>query len=142
MPAPWGSRVRSWTEELATGISEIDAQHRDLYAHVAALLRAVEDGHLYRVVKTLGHVEQYVDAHFTTEERCMRLAAYPRLEEHRALHEAFVAEFRERERRLLVDEPWRPLVIEISEWLGAWLRDHVGAVDAEMARFLRAVRSS
>jgi hemerythrin-like metal-binding protein len=91
-------------------------------------------------VTALGFVEQYVHAHFTTEERWMRIAAYPRLEEHRALHEAFVAEFLDRQRQLLTDDPWRPLVIEISEWLGAWLRDHVGGVDAEMARFLRAVR--
>jgi hemerythrin len=129
-----------WTTELATGVDEFDAQHRELYANVAALHAAMRANQLYRVMSTLEFLERYVRGHFGTEERWMAEAAYPGLEAHRRLHQEFVVEFRRRQEAFLAEGPIASQVIELSEWLGDWLRDHVRGVDREMGRYIRDAR--
>jgi len=127
-----------WTEELATGIAAIDDQHRELYAAVASLHAAMRGGMLGEVPAILEFLERYVTQHFALEEREMTKARYPGLAQHREAHEAFVAEFLRQKAALAAVTPSN--VLELSSWLGAWLRDHVRRIDGEMARFLRPAR--
>ena len=67
----------AWTERLATGIDEIDSQHRALLDNVVALKEAARSGDLHRSLDTLSFLEGYVSDAFTAEERYMRSAGYP-----------------------------------------------------------------
>lgn len=125
-----------WTSDLATGVDEIDAQHRELYANVAALHEAMRDGQLYRVMNTLEFLERYVRGHFGTEERWMAETRFPGLPAHRLIHQDFVREFRRRKEAFLAHGPIASQVLDLSEWLGEWLRDHVRGVDRELGQFL------
>ena len=126
-----------WTEDLAVGVEEIDAQHRALYGTVAALHAAMRANRLERVARVLEFLERYAVEHFDTEERHMAVAGYPGLEAHRAAHRDFAAEFL-RHREAIGAAPRASAVLELSDWLGRWLREHVRRVDAEMGRHLRA----
>lgn len=125
-----------WTEDLATGIDRIDAQHRELYAQVAALHEAMRGGQLGRVPAIVAFLQRYALEHFATEEREMAAAAYPDLAEHRRLHQQFVDDFL-RHKALLAAGIAPSAVVALSQWLTDWLRDHVRRVDGAMARFLR-----
>lgn len=126
-----------WTEDLATGIDQIDAQHRALYQQVAALHEAMRTSRLDQVPAVVEFLQRYALEHFATEEREMAAAAYPGLAEHRRLHQRFVDEFLRQ--RALLDAGITPsAVVDLSQWLTDWLRDHLRRVDAEMARHLRA----
>ena len=125
-----------WGQELATGIEQIDAQHRQLYETVAQLHTLMRSKALSEVDVVLDALTQYASEHFATEEREMRSSAYPGFDDHRAAHLAFVQEF-VRIRGLLEVRPTVSGVVELSSWLSDWLREHVRGLDAEMARFLR-----
>jgi len=125
-----------WGQELATGIEQIDAQHRQLYETVAQLHTLMRSHALSEVDVVLEALTHYASEHFATEEREMRSAGYPGYEAHRTAHLAFVQEF-VRIRGTLEARPTVSAVVELSSWLSDWLREHVRGLDAEMARFLR-----
>jgi len=129
-----------WTEDLATGVEEIDDQHRRLYAAVADLHRSMRQGGVESVPETLAFLRRYVVEHFATEERQMAATGYPGLADHQAAHRAFVAEFTRLESAIAERGAQPSLVVELSDWLGQWLRDHVRRVDGEMGRFFVSIR--
>jgi hemerythrin len=126
-----------WTDDLATGIERIDAQHQELYRQVAALHEAMRSNRLDEVPAVVEFLQRYALEHFATEEREMAAKHYPSLPEHRALHKAFVDDFLRYKALLEAGGATPSLVVELSSWLGSWLRDHVRKVDGQMARFLR-----
>jgi hemerythrin-like metal-binding protein len=125
-----------WSEELATGITLIDDQHRELYANVARLHAVMKERRLGELPDILHFLQGYALEHFATEVAAMESARYPGLADHTAAHDAFVGEFL-RHRDRLTAAPTAGHVMDLSAWLGLWLRDHVRRVDGEMARFLR-----
>jgi hemerythrin len=129
--------VSQWSDDLAIGVEAVDAQHRLLYEKVAELREAMRAHALDRVPAILGFLEAYALRHFAAEERLMEDRGYPGLAEHRALHDEFTREYL-RLKPGLVPSPRASAVVELSEWLGAWLRDHVRRADGDLGRFLRA----
>ena len=125
------------TQDLATGIHEIDEQHRDLFANVSALRDSMRLGNAGGALRTMTFLERYTIDHFATEERWMEQASYPELAAHRAAHQGLVAEFLQRKAAFAQKGPTAALVLELSDWLGAWLKEHVAGPDRVMARYLR-----
>lgn len=128
-----------WTEELATGIERIDAQHRALYLQVASLHEAMRSKQLDRIPAVVDGLQRYALEHFATEEREMAARAYPKLAQHRVLHRAFVDEFL-RQRALVAAGVTLSGVVGLSVWLGDWLREHVRKEDGQFAEFVRSGR--
>jgi len=126
-----------WTEDLATGIAQIDAQHRELYQAVARLHTAMREHHLDQVAGVLDFLQGYAVDHFALEEGEMQRAGYPGLAAHRQAHVDFVEAFLGHRAQLRAGTSVSA-VIALSGWLGQWLREHVRSVDGEMARHLRA----
>ena len=125
-------------EELEIGIQELDDQHRTFYARINQLRDAMKAYDLPHVTETAEYLAQYAKEHFATEERLMIEAGYPGFAEHLARHEEFKREFRAWRTRLESGGPTAGVVVELSAWLTAWLREHIRKVDIAMARFLRA----
>lgn len=67
----------------------------------------------------------------------MERTGYPGLAAHRAAHQALVAEFLKRKSILDAKGPTASLVLDLSDWLGAWLHEHVAGPDRAMAKYLR-----
>jgi len=106
-----------WTDDLAIGIDEIDRQHRELYVVVAALHDAMRANQPHRAEKVVRFLDRYILEHFATEERLMAAKRYPGLQEHRALHDVFAADFRAH-KTAIASNGFRPsLVVALSEWL-------------------------
>src|SRR6516225_3039339 len=77
-----------WKEEYATGIDDVDDEHKDLIDlinRLHALLHA-DDAKL-TVPAFFTRLIDGVAAHFALEERIMGESAYPDMEAHRANHE-------------------------------------------------------
>jgi len=125
-----------WTPELATGVAEIDLQHRELLDWIATLEGAARGGHLDRAEEALRFLERYAAEHFATEERHMASTGYPGMAGHQALHAAFTVELARRKAEFLASRSQASLLVGLAEWLADWLREHVHGADAEMARHL------
>jgi hemerythrin len=129
-----------WTEDLALGVEELDAQHRALYAHVDQLLEAMAAGQSAGAASLLGFLHAYSRQHFRAEERLMREGGYADAEKHAALHRAFASALRERAEAFRARGATTSLSVDLCAWLTDWLREHLRGADAQLGRWLRARR--
>ncbi len=126
---------------LLTGVDEIDAQHRELFARVGALLVASRTQRSREeVVRLLEYLGSYVVDHFAAEERIMEAAGYPRLGGHRAEHLQFVKELSILRHELKTEGPTHLFVIRVGNRVTEWLREHIYRTDKLLGEWLRAHR--
>ena len=124
---------------LLTGIDEIDAQHRELFARIAALLEASRsrrsDEEVIRLLEFLG---SYVVEHFAAEERAMERTAYPNIEAHRAEHRQFMRELEILRHELKSEGPSPLFAIRVGNRVTGYLREHIYRTDRLLGEWLRA----
>jgi hemerythrin len=103
---------------LLTGVDDIDAQHRELFDRIRALLEASRHRRSREeVIRLLEFLGGYVVDHFAAEERTMQQAGYPKLEGHRAEHRRFVKELEILRHELKSEGPTALFVIRVGKWL-------------------------
>jgi len=124
---------------LLTGDPDIDAQHRELFERVGALLDATR-AHRSRdeVVRLLDFLGRYVVEHFGAEERVMQETDYERLAAHRAEHQRFVKDLGTLRRDLQTEGPSTRFVMRVNAHVTEWLREHIYRADRELGEYLRA----
>ncbi len=129
-----------WNDELSVNIDEIDDQHKNLIRIINRLDDAVSQGH--RSKKTvpptdvLSEMIDYLEYHFSTEEKYMIEFDYPEYDAHRAEHELFVGKvttFTEEFRKGKKD-----LSNDILLFLADWYLNHIKNTDAKFGPFLIA----
>ena len=126
------------TENLATGIKEIDDQHRTLVAVLRNFSAATSQGDGRSAQSTiLGQLKSYADIHFKTEEGYMQHFAYPALEteEHMSRHEEFRLEVEEFEVEFLTQHP-TDMAQRITAFVSHWLKDHIEHYDRKLCEFI------
>ena len=132
-----------WTEELATGVSVIDNQHKELFVRINTLLDACSRGRgkeeLGRVIQFL---EDYVITHFSEEEMRMKQHAYPDYASHKALHEEFIRNFKDLREQFITDGPAVYVVIKTNHVVVDWLTAHIKKVDKALGSFLKDKQAS
>jgi hemerythrin len=124
-----GSFVVEWREGFRTGIEEIDAEHRQLFALVKRLDAA-------NVKHVLDELVEYVVTHFTHEEALMERSGYPGRQRHVELHEQLagrVSAF------LVGGTEWsEPRVQQLRMFLNKWLVGHIVTHDLHFGRWYHA----
>lgn len=127
-----------WDESLATGVEELDAQHRELFSHFDRLLAACREGKgRDELVRTLSFLHQYVDYHFEHEEAFMESRGYRGLKAHRELHRQFRDKLEKLEASLDRDGAGIDLLARSNRVILDWIIQHVRNVDKKMSRDLR-----
>lgn len=124
----------AWTVELATGVPEIDRQHRELFDWLAELESATSDRRMMTSVYALTRLVQYTRSHFATEEALMRACGYPRIDAHMAEH----AELCRKLARLQAAAVSEDTSGETISVLRSWLIDHVMGVDMDYVPHVKA----
>jgi len=132
-------RIRiTFDPSLETGDSEIDSQHRELFARIDKLLQASRDKRSREEVgQMLTFLGDYVVHHFAAEERMMELGDYPRLEAHRAEHQRFVQEFAILYKEYKSEGPTTLFIIRVGNRVTGWLREHIYRTDRMLVDWLR-----
>lgn len=76
-----------WHKIYESGNAQIDAQHRALFEHANALLKAIlDDRPKPEITQLIAALVSEIDQHFHTEEVIFQQADYPDSDHHRALH--------------------------------------------------------
>jgi hemerythrin len=130
-----------WTEALAVGVPEIDAQHQEIFRRAERLIVALRAGDRGEVLPLLAYLDEYVTHHFEAEERLMNELSYPERDAHHAAHQAFQVEFGAFVKDFRRSGPTALIALTIHNWLSDWLRQHLCGVDQEFGRFVQAARS-
>lgn len=127
-----------WSDELLTGADDIDAQHRELFFRVNALLQAcTQQKGKDEIGNYLQFMMDYAAFHFAAEEREMTTHRYPRLAEHEAEHEEFKKRINELNREFREFGASIHVVLLAVRASGDWLVKHVRGTDRKMAEFLK-----
>lgn len=129
----------SWSAKLATGVPMLDAQHRELFVRVDALLAAMASrrGNLH-VVRTFKFLDAYVEEHFRDEVQLMTETGYPLVEGHRAAHDRFVADLRKLEGLLQAEgeDAGTTVAVRAGRMLCEWLKGHIASSDRDFGTYL------
>lgn len=125
-----------WSDSLATGIAEIDAQHKELFNRFNSLLTGCNEGKgKEEVLKLLLFLDDYVKVHFSTEEQLQLRHNYPEYGAHRMQHQGFIRDVERLKSQLSEDGATLSLVILTNKTLVAWLIEHIGKADMHFAEF-------
>jgi len=124
-----------WTPALSVGVPEIDAQHQELFRRAERLITALRGGDRTEVARLVRYLTDYVQLHFSAEERYMRDLGFPGLDGHQAAHETFREDFAELAAEFERKGPTALVALTMHNWLSDWLRMHVGGLDVEIGRF-------
>lgn len=130
-----------WSERMATGMAQIDAQHRYLLDTLCeANTRLLDDGNDALLAEIAKRLLNYAIMHFETEEKLMQRYGYAAA--HPDVARAHIAQHREFSRQIVairdqLREKRHVSSIEVLKYLNAWLRQHVLGIDPLLGAFVR-----
>jgi len=128
-----------WTDDLYTGSSLIDGDHRRLIDLINALFETMESGQGNKSMgKAMSDLVAYAEAHFGREEAEMERVQYVAALAHRAEHVKLLKQLAELKEML--DAGGRINVPAVADFLGTWLRDHILTTDMKLAAVLNSRR--
>ncbi len=132
-----GNGMIEWNSSLNVGISQIDAQHRQLAGMLNELFDALRAGK-GRVVleRTLNALIKYTRDHFAAEERLMAEHDFPGLAEHKAAHQQLIERVAEFKAKL--QQGQTSISSELFNFLKGWLIYHIQQQDQEYGPHLKS----
>jgi hemerythrin len=122
-----------WKDSYNIGVKEIDNQHRGLFDIISKLFtsRLYEPDGKYFFLMMNKFVE-YTQIHFSTEERYMQEAEYPKFTEHRNEHELFIAQLLKIVRDIENKEP--DIESKTLNFLKDWYLAHILGTDRDLEK--------
>jgi len=124
-----------WREEFATGLPDVDHEHREMIAMINSLHGSLGPGvDTERIVEALGEIHARIAAHFALEEREMRKLNYTALVEHKDDHERLLDDILD-----IMDAVETPAGYDpgaLSGRLSGWFTGHFRTHDARLHRWL------
>lgn len=125
-----------WKDRYNINFREIDAQHHGLLDLINGLSDQLGgQRHPDSVARIFSALGDYATTHFSSEERYMQAANYPKLAQHRQEHVAFVN--RVKELNLAYDPADPRLADKISTFLRDWYLNHIIESDQEYVPYLK-----
>ena len=126
--------MTAWSDDLLTGIQEIDQQHMILFECLERLQRSITDDEKWSAVHYgLIELSDFARIHFSVEEALMRLHGYPETEKHCAEHRNFVKVLG----KFKTDSVRMDVSGEMGGFLNDWLVKHIAHSDHAYVPHLR-----
>ena len=123
-----------WNEQrMATGVQEVDEQHKELIRHFNEFHEAMAHGKgQSTAISLLSFLADYTETHFTCEEACMTRYKCPAAATNLAAHNSLrkqIAELRGhiKDNKLTIMD-----LVKVEQTLGAWIQDHICTVDIQL----------
>ncbi len=127
-----------WDNKLEIGVPWIDLQHKKLFDQVNNLINVVVKHDKYEEAgSALKFLQNYVKAHFGTEENIMLKHGFPGYNTQKKQHEYFVKRietFSEEHIRL---GSTQDLALRVARELWIWFKAHIMKADAEFGEYLK-----
>jgi len=127
------------TKDMETGISKIDAQHKELVDRINAITsmgtKSVSDEETKKTLDLLG---AYIVKHFNDEEALQKQSNYPKYDQHRELHKLYIGEFEKLKKEFAQNGHSAKFTLALSNSIINWIVRHIKSVDAEFGKFYTA----
>ena len=119
-----------WIDRFNLGIHEIDDQHKRLIGIMNKICTALNEGEGDTVAgEALVEMEDYALTHFTLEEKYFDEFHYPKTEEHKTWHRAFINKAQAMKRDF--ESGKKSVSIDAISFLGGWFIDHTQTFDRD-----------
>jgi hemerythrin len=125
------------TEDLQTGIEEIDNQHRKLLSWANFVTFDDADSTDQKVAEALGNLQDYVVYHFQTEEKAMEKYDYGKVDKHKKQHQRLMNEVADLFSRSRGKETDEGTLAELQYMFTDWVQLHILEWDQPFAAFLK-----
>jgi hemerythrin len=126
-----------WSDQYATGIEQIDAQHKMIFKMAEDFRAALDEGMGERMYGgMLQSLDLYVRAHFGYEEKCMVQYACPAAEANAKAHARFaevLSGFQQRYAARGFDRADARDLVDTMDW---WLSDHIARIDVHLREYV------
>lgn len=127
-----------WNDNLKIGVPLIDQEHRELCDRIDKLLAACNQGHgKDELLDTISFLEGYTIKHFNDEEKLQRASTYPKVAEHKKLHEFFKGKISELKNEIEMNGVNIATISKTNYFLMDWLINHIQKVDSELAQYIK-----
>jgi len=127
----------TWDDKYSVGVSEIDAQHKQLISMINRLHDAMLAGKSKEILGgILNGLIDYTGSHFKTEEVFFDKFAYPGTLYHVKEHRDFVSTVTNFKTKY--DAGSASFSIELMTFLSDWLKKHISVSDKKYGPFLNA----
>ncbi len=123
-----------WNEQrMATGIQEVDEQHKLLIRHFNEFHEAMAHGKgQATAIRLLVFLADYTETHFKCEERCMTRYQCPAAAANLAAHNSLRQEIARLRGHIKDNKLTITDLIKVEQTLGAWIQDHICSVDIQL----------
>lgn len=128
----------TWSNNLAVGIPMIDQQHKELCDRIDSLFDACskrKGGE--EALKMLTFLEDYTIKHFTDEQNLHQQLKYPKATEHKAMHDAFIAQLKKLKAEIDTSDVSVDKVVAINQMVSSWLINHIMKFDRELKEYYK-----
>lgn len=127
-----------WNDNLKIGVSLIDSEHRELCDRIDLLFAACNQGRgKEELVKTVDFLQSYTIKHFGDEEKLQRASTYPKVAEHKKLHDFFTGKIAELKKEIAESGAGIATISKTNYFLMDWLLNHIQKVDTELAQYIK-----
>lgn len=132
----------TWTKEYSVGVEEIDEQHQHFFALANEIIALSEqaDVQIRELLFKVTNLSSYAVYHLLTEENLFKRYNYPDATAHISAHNAY----REKMKQFVAQAEkegtdTKKLALEIAEFAGDWLMNHIIVMDKKYVDFMREV---
>jgi hemerythrin len=126
----------TWDESMSTGLPQLDAHHREIFAKYNELSEALtRSGGASRAATSelLDFLQFYAAWHFEREEACMEHYGCPVAEANRRAHAYFITVFGQLYEQWQETDTDMALVRQTYAELGDWIANHIRRIDTQLA---------
>ncbi len=122
-----------WKEDYATGVPEIDEQHRSLFAFSEEFREVLENGFGEKTYDLfLEFLKSYAEAHFNFEEKCMMARSCPVADRNRAEHATFTSMIAQEMSDFAAHGFDRQRALDLTDKIDQWLDSHICRIDIQL----------
>ncbi|MQX36536.1 bacteriohemerythrin [Roseospira navarrensis] len=115
-----------WTDRMSVGVEALDSDHQRLIGLLNQLDAIIQGTESEAALPGLVHeLVRYTTYHFASEERMMRLARYPGLDEHLRAHTDLRRRIVSFEQKFLTAPGTAADAVPLFEFLSEWLTRHI-----------------
>ena len=120
-----------WDETYTVGNPTLDEQHKRIF-ELANSLPEVVDKELIKGI--LWRLFKHVNEHFATEEKMMKDIGYPKLVEHRKLHDELITKLSDISTHSFDSDQ---SIFQFKKFIYDWIIEHIMNADKDYFRFVQ-----
>ena len=125
--------IITWNDKLSVGVPQIDQQHKKLIDIVNTFFDAMKSGQGSKALeKAIPELVNYVDKHFSDEEKFMQEIGFPGLQDHQKLHR----ELTDKVKKLIaaIQSGQSVNTLKVGQFLRDWLTHHISTIDMQYGK--------